>query len=77
MEQFAKAIAVAALSGDDRAAAERLAAKLGYGAEYWRQFPKSETEIEPRYRELRDRLNAAANGRSEAWRELQKHIAKP
>ena len=76
MEQFAKTIAVAALAGPDRGRTAALAARLGIGHEYWRAFPASEKELEPRYGKLRDRLNAAADARSEAWRGLSALIAR-
>ena len=77
MEQFAKTIAVAALAPPDRARTAALAARLGIGHEYWRAFPKSERELAPRFGALRDRLNAARNAKSEAWKGLSALVRKP
>ena len=77
MEQFARTIAVAALEDGNRARTAALAAKLGIGHEYWRKLPKSDRELEPRYGALCDRLNAAADAKSEAWRGLEALTLKP
>lgn len=76
MDQFARTVAVAALAGNDRAQTAALAAKLGIGHEYWRKFPASEAAI-ARYKPLRDRLTAAADEKSAAWRELQGLVRLP
>jgi hypothetical protein len=71
MEQFAKNIALVALAGNDRAKAAALEKQLDFTPLYWTRFPQDEASIAPRFRELRDRLNAAANAQSEAYRKLR------
>lgn len=75
MEEFAKSIAVVALSGHNHAKAQELAGQLGMKTEYWRGMPRDEAVLVPRYGELRDKLNAAASSRSEAYRELRKLLS--
>ena len=72
MEQFAKQIALVALAGNDRARAMALEKQLDFTPIYWSRFPKDEASIAPRFRELRDRINAAADAGSQAYRELRK-----
>ena len=74
MEQFARAIALAALREPSRSKTAELAARLGVTHEYWRNLPRSEKELEPLYGSLRDRLNAAGNPKSAAWRELESRL---
>jgi hypothetical protein len=71
MEQFAKNIALVALAGNDRAKAAALEKQLDFTPIYWSQFPKDEASIAPRFRELRDRINRAADAKSEAYKELR------
>src|SRR5437762_3548714 len=71
MEQFAKNIALVALAGHDRAKAAALEKQLDFTPIYWTRFPKEEATIEPRFRELRDRLNRAADAKSEEYRKLR------
>jgi hypothetical protein len=73
MDQFARAIAVTALAGHDREAAAALAKKLGTSSQYWTFQPKDEAGL-ARYAPLVDRLNAAADAKSAAWRELLKAV---
>lgn len=73
MDQFARAIAVVALAGHDRVAAAELSKKLGTSAQYWNFMPKDEAAL-ARYAPLVDRLNAAADAKSDAWRELLKVV---
>lgn len=77
MEQFAKAIAVAALGGGSRARTAELAGQLGLQHEYWRGFPSSEDAISSRYRDLRRRLNAATDPESVAYKELRRLVRLP
>jgi len=70
MEQFAKNIALVALAGNDRAKAA-LEKQLDFTPIYWNHFPKDEASIAPRFRDLRDRMNRAADAKSEAYRELR------
>jgi hypothetical protein len=71
MEQFAKNIALIALAGNDRARAVRLEKELDFTPIYWSRFPKDEGSLVPRFRSLRDQLNAAANSKSEAYSKLR------
>jgi hypothetical protein len=71
MEQFAKNIALVALAGNDRSKAAALEKQLDFTPLYWTSFPKDEASLVPRFGELRDRLNAAANAKSEAYRNLR------
>ena len=71
MEQFAKNIALVALAGSDRAKASALEKELDFTPIYWSRFPKDEAALVPRFRELRDRLNAAADAKSEAYKKLR------
>ena len=77
MEQFAKNIAVVALAGNDRAKAVALEKQLDFTPIYWSRFPKDEASIAPRYRELRDRINAAADPKSDAYKTLRSLLAGP
>jgi hypothetical protein len=77
MDQFARGIAAAALAEPDRARTAALAARLGVQHEYWRGLPRSAAELEPRFGELRARLNGAADARSDAWRKLAELVSKP
>jgi hypothetical protein len=71
MEQFAKNIALVALAGNDRAKAAAIEKQLDFSPLYWTKFPKDEATITPRFRELRDQLNAAADAKSEAYKNLR------
>lgn len=77
MEQFAKTIAVVALAGNDRAKAGTLSKQLGTSPAYWNNFPKSDSALAARYGALRDRLNAAAEANSEAYRKLLALVSQP
>jgi hypothetical protein len=69
MDQFARYIAVVALSGNDRAKSAELSARLGSA----RRTTRTSRATWPRSSSagaLRDRLNAAASPTSEAWRDL-------
>ena len=77
MEQFAKQIALVALAGNDRAQAAALEKQLDFTPIYWSRFPPDEASIAPRFRELRDRINAAANPKSEAYQKLRALLAEP
>ena len=70
MDQFARYIAVVALSGNDRAKSAELSARLGVSQTYYQNFPRDVAALQQRYGALRDRLNAAASPTSEAWRDL-------
>jgi len=70
MEQFAKTIALAATDGG-----AALAARLGVTHEYWRMLPRSEAQLTERHAALRDLLNAAADPRSDAYRQLRSRLA--
>jgi len=76
MEQFAKNIAVVALAGNERNKAAALEKELDFTPIYWSRFPKNEGAIAERYRELRDRLNRAADGGSESWRKLRELVGE-
>ena len=69
MDQFARAIAVVALAGQDPARAAALSRQLGTSPQYWNLLPKDEAAL-ARYAPLLGRLNAAADPKSEAWRRL-------
>jgi hypothetical protein len=71
MEQFAKNIALVALGSHDRAKAAAMEKQLDFTPLYWTRFPKEEALLVPRFGELRDRLNAAANPKSEAYKKLR------
>jgi NAD(P)H-dependent FMN reductase len=71
MDHFARIIAVVALAGGDRAKAAELSAKLRVRPQYWNDLPRKEAEL-ARYTSLRDRLNAARDANSEAFREIRK-----
>jgi len=71
MEQFAKNIAVVALAGNDRKKAMALEKQLDFTPLYWTRFPKDEKSIEPRFRELSDGLNAAADAKSAEYKKLR------
>jgi hypothetical protein len=71
MDRFARNIAVIALAGGDREKASALCKRLDFTPIYWNSFPKDEASIMGRYRELRNRLNAAANPKSEQYRGLR------
>ena len=71
MEQFAKNIALVALAGNDRAKAEAIEKQLDFTPIYWSRFPKDEATLVPRFRQLRDQLNAAADAKSEAYKKLR------
>jgi len=71
MEQFARNIALVALAGNDRAKAQALEKQLDFTPIYWSRFPQDEASLLPRFRELRDQLNAAADAKSEAYKKLR------
>jgi hypothetical protein len=71
MEQFAKNIALVALAGNDRTKAEELEKKLDFTPLYWNRLPSKEGSLTPRFRDLRDQLNAAADPKSEAYKKLR------
>jgi len=71
MEQFAKNIALVALAGSDRSKAAELEKQLDFTPIYWTRFPKEEAPLGPRFLELREQLNAAADAKSEAYRKLR------
>jgi short subunit dehydrogenase-like uncharacterized protein len=73
MDQFAKTIAVTALAGHDAAAAAALAKRLGTSTQYWNLMPKDEQGL-ARFAPLVERLNQAADAKSEAWKELLKNV---
>lgn len=75
MEQFAKNIALVALAGGDRRKAAALEKELDFTPIYWTRFPKDEASLAPRFRELRDRLNAAADAKAEAYKKLRALVA--
>jgi hypothetical protein len=71
MEGLAKAAIVQTLAAGEPAQARALYEKLKADPAYYlKHFPKSKEEIEPRFNEIRLRLNAAAAPRSAARREL-------
>jgi hypothetical protein len=70
MDQFARNIALVALSGNDRSKAKALEKQLDFTPIYWQRFPKNEAALAPRYRDLCGRLNQAADPQSEAARKL-------
>jgi hypothetical protein len=77
MDQFARTIAVVALAGNDRAAAEKLARQLGTGPYYFMtNYPPSEAVLRS-YVPLQQRLNAAANPSSDAYKQLVAKLAAP
>lgn len=71
MDQFARNIAVVALAGNDPGKAGKLEKQLDFTPVYWKNFPKNEAAIAPRYRDLRDQLNQAADPASAAAHKLQ------
>jgi hypothetical protein len=71
MEQFAKNIAMVALAGNDRARAVALEKELDFTPIYWTRFPQQEAPLVARFGELRDRLNTAANAKSDAYMKLR------
>jgi hypothetical protein len=71
MEQFAKNIALVALAGNDRSKAAAIEKQLDFTPIYWTRFPKDEASVASRFRELRERLNAAADAKSEAYQKLR------
>jgi hypothetical protein len=73
MDHFAKTIAVVALAGHDPVAAAALSKKLGTATQYWNLMPKDEAGLAP-YAKLVERLNSAANPKSDAWRDLMKLV---
>jgi hypothetical protein len=73
MDQFAKTIAATALAGHDPAAFAALSKKLGTSIQYWNLMPKTEAALAS-YAPLVDRLNAAADAKSDAWRDLLKLV---
>lgn len=77
MEQFAKTIAVVALAGNDHAKAGALSKQLGTSPAYWNYLPKTESALATRYSDLRERLNAAGDARSEAYRKLRVLVTQP
>jgi hypothetical protein len=77
MEQFAKNIALVALAGSDQQKALQLEKQLDFTPIYWNHFPKDEASIAPRFRELRDRLNQAADEKSEQYRKLRALVSVP
>ena len=76
MDRFARNIAVVALAGADRNQALALSKRLDFTPIYWMNLPKDESALAPRYRELRDRLNAGADAKSEAYRGLRALVAR-
>ena len=76
MDRFARNIAVVALAGGDREQARALAKRLDFTPIYWMNFPKDEAGLSARFRELRDRLNAAADAKSDAYRGLRALLAR-
>jgi hypothetical protein len=75
MEQFAKNIALVAVAGNDRRKAVAMEKQLDFTPLYWTRFPKDEASIAPRFKELRDQLNAAGDAKSEAYRKLRALVA--
>lgn len=73
MDQFARTIAVTAIAGGDPARATALAKQLGTAPQYWNLLPKAEAEL-ARFAPLVERLNAAADAKSAAYRELLKSV---
>jgi len=73
MDQFARATAVVALAGGDPGRAAALSAKLGTSPQYWKVLPKNEAAL-ARFGSMLKRLNAAADPRSDEYRELMKLI---
>jgi hypothetical protein len=76
MEQFAKNIALVALAGGDRRKAAVLEKEIDFTPIYWTRFPKDEASLAPRFRDLRDRLNAAGDAKSEAYAKLRGLLAR-
>lgn len=76
MDQFARYIAVVALSGNDRTKSAALSARFGVSQTYYQSFPRDVSALQQRYGALRDRLNAAASPTSEAWRDLKALLSK-
>ena len=77
MDQFARTIAVIALAGNDRAAAEKLARHLGTSPYYFMtNYPPGEAVLR-RYGPLQQRLNAAADPSSDAYKQLVAKLAAP
>jgi hypothetical protein len=75
MDQFARTIAVIALAGNDRAAAEKLARQLGTSPYYYRtSYPPSEAVLRS-YGPLQRQLNAAADPSSDAYKQLVAKLA--
>ena len=73
MDQFARAIAVVALAGQDPGRAAALSKQLGTTPQYWNLLPKDETAL-ARFAPLLRRLNAAADAKSPEYRELRKLV---
>jgi hypothetical protein len=71
MDQFARNLAVVALAGNDRQRSEELLQRLGGGPHYYNSISRDVKVLESRYGVLRTRLNAAADPRSGAYRELR------
>jgi len=77
MDQFARTIAVVALAGNDRAAAEQLGRQLGTSPYYFMtSYPPGEAVLRS-YGPLQQRLNAAADPSSDAYKQLVAKLAAP
>lgn len=71
MDQFARAIAVVALAGNDARKADALSRQLGVTPYYFMHgFPPDQATLAT-YRPLQQRLDAAADPQSDAYRELR------
>ncbi len=70
MEHFARAAIVAGLTAGNPAEAAALWTRLGAGPLYWNHIPKTESDIPTHLHQLRAKLNAAADPRSAARKEL-------
>ena len=70
MEQFAKALALEALAGNDVKSAAALAAQLQLSHTYYRDFPPEDAALRDRLGGVRDLVNAAARIDSGAYEKI-------
>ena len=70
MEQFAKAIALEAVTKSDPKIAAKVAAQLQLSHTYYRDFPRDEAPLRARLGEVLDLINAAATPGSGAYEKI-------
>jgi hypothetical protein len=77
MDQFARTIAVVALASSDRAASAKLAGLLGTSPYYFMTNYPPDAAVLRGYSSLQQRLNAAADPNSDAYKQLVALLAAP